>query len=260
MCISLYKAYLYLRNIIIACTYCMRSRPLFQTPATILHNESTMTQRATHTMQDYNSESVATFDKNAANYADKYFSLRDYDPYYQRLVETMPEGTCRFLDLACGPGNVSAYVRAQRPKAEILCIDRAPMMLAEVTRRIAGAEALVADCRNLIGVTSRFHAAAFFFGLSYFDEADANRVLKETYRLMLPGATLLLATVAGDPANTGVQTNAAGDRVFSFFRRQADIEKMIADAGFDVTYSAVMPSPANASFQSEDVVVMAKRK
>jgi ubiquinone/menaquinone biosynthesis C-methylase UbiE len=211
-------------------------------------------------MQDYNFESVGTFDRNAAKYAEKYFSLRDYDQYYQLLVAKIPGDSSRFLDLACGPGNVAAYVRERRPDAEILCIDRAPLMLEEVRRRIAGVDVRAADCRDLREVTARFHAAAFFFGLSYFDDADAAKVLAELHRLILPGGSLLVATVAGDPAKTGPQTNTAGDRVFSFYRPRGDIERLVQNAGFGLAYSTLIASPANASVQSNDVVILAERK
>jgi ubiquinone/menaquinone biosynthesis C-methylase UbiE len=211
-------------------------------------------------MQDYNSESVATFDKNAARYADKYFSLRDYDQYYKLITAEIPEGPSKFLDLACGPGNVSAYVRSQRPEADILCVDLAPQMLEEASRRVPGVNVLVADCRNLSGIADRFEAAAFFFGLSYFNDSDARTVLSELHRLMLPGSALLVASVAGDPKLTGIQSNASGDRVFSFYRWQADIELLLRYAGFETAHSAVIPSPTNASVQSNDVVVLAMRK
>lgn len=211
---------------------------------------------------DYNAESVATFDRNAARYAEKYFSLRDYDTYYQWLVAAIPAGPFRFLDLACGPGNVSAYLVAQRPEAQILCVDQAPLMLEQARHRLhdrPGVDVLLADCRDLGAVPAGFHAAAFFFGLSYFDDADAGRVLAELFRVMLPGAPLLLATVAGEPERSGMQVNAAGDRVHSFFRRQADIGSLVQTAGFMLAQSETIASPANASLQSEDVVLLAKR-
>lgn len=211
-------------------------------------------------MQDYNAESVATFDRNAKKYAEKYFTLRDYDAYYELITAAIPAGPARFLDLACGPGNVAAFIRERRPQAEILCVDSSLRMLAEAQRRVANVALLAADCRDLSAIQVRFDAAAFAFGLSYFDDADAAKVLAELHGVLRPGASILLATVAGDPALTGPQVNAAGDRVFSFYRKQADIERLILDVGFEVVHSATIPSPANASVQSNDVVVLGTRK
>lgn len=211
-------------------------------------------------MQDYNAESVATFDKNAARYAEKYFALRDYDACYALITAELQGRSARFLDLACGPGNVAAYVRAQCPAAQILCVDRSAQMLEQTRQRVAAVELLQADCRDLSAVPERFDAAAFCFGLSYFDDADAARVLAELHRLLLPGAPLLLATVAGDAALTGVQQTAAGDKVHSFYREQDKIVALMAVAGFELIQASRIASPANASVASMDVVVLARRR
>lgn len=210
-------------------------------------------------MPDYNAESVATFDKNAARYAERFFALTDYDRFYAWLVAATPQGPARFLDLACGPGNVAAFVRRQRPQADICCVDRSPLMLVQAARLVPGVQIQAADCRDLSALTGLFDSAAFCFGLSYFDDADARQVLAELHRLLRPGAALLLATVAGDPALTGAQSNAAGERVFSFYRRSAEIEALMRSAGFLIEQTQLIPSPANASLQTEDVLVQARR-
>ena len=210
-------------------------------------------------MQDYNAESVATFDKNAAHYAERYFALPDYERFYEWLVGATPLGSARFLDLACGPGNVAAFVRRRRPQADICCVDRAPLMLVETARRVPGVRIQQADCRDLSALTGSFDSAAFCFGLSYFDDADARRVLSELHRLLRPGAALLLATVAGDPTLTGAQINAKGQRVFSFYRRSTAVEALMRGAGFLIEKTHLLTSPANASLRTEDVLVQAKR-
>lgn len=210
-------------------------------------------------MKDYNAVSVATFDKSASRYAEKYFGLRDYDAYYEQIAVDLRHGPARFLDLACGPGNVSAYVRARCPQAEILCVDKSTTMLGQVMQRVANVEVLAADCRDLSAINGGFDAAAFFFGLSYFDDIDAPRVLAQLQRVLLPGAPLLLATVAGDPSLSGFQVNAEGDGVFSFYREQPHVQDLIREAGFALVLSARIPSPANASFQSSDLVLIGRR-
>lgn len=208
---------------------------------------------------DYNAESVATFDRHAARYADKYFNLPDYDAAYAHFVAALPAGPCTVLDLACGPGNVAACVQRKRPDVHLVCVDRAPQMLEEVRRRVPGAGLIEADVRDLQGVPPNLDGAAFCFGLSYLNDTDAATALAELQRVLRPGAPLLLTTVAGDPAQTGVQATASGDRVHSFYRPLATIEALVRAAGFAVERSGLLPSPANASVASTDVVLHARR-
>lgn len=209
--------------------------------------------------EDYNAESVACFDKHAQRYAEKYFELRDYDRHYQALVDRMPAGAPRLLDLACGPGNVAAFVRHCRPDADILCVDQSAAMLATARERLPGIRTHQADCRDLSALTPGFDALAFCFGLSYFSDDDARQVLAELARLLRAGGHLLLSTITGDPANSGVQLSSSGDRVHMFYRPPETIARWLEAAGFGHLLLERLPSPANASQATVDVVILARR-
>ncbi|MBH9577075.1 class I SAM-dependent methyltransferase [Inhella proteolytica] len=209
--------------------------------------------------EDYNAESVATFNRHAARYAEKYFDLPQYLPHYERLADALPPGGGRCLDLACGPGNVAAHLRQRHPQAEIWGVDGAPNMLAQAQARVPGLHTLRADCRDLSALAPPFDGAAFFFGLSYFDDADAQRVLAGLHRLLRPQAPLLLATLTGDPAASGFTNTSSGDRVCTIYRRPADVSARLAEAGFAVEELSEMPSPPNASVETLDIVLFARR-
>jgi ubiquinone/menaquinone biosynthesis C-methylase UbiE len=209
--------------------------------------------------EDYNAESVASFDKLAQRYAENFFDLRDYDRFYQGLIESLPDGPFRLLDLACGPGNVAAFVRRARADAQILCVDKSAAMLAAAQQRLPGIATQQADCRNLSSLPPSFDAAAFCFGLSYFNDEDARQVLAELARLLRPGGSLLLSTISGHPADSGVKLSSSGDRVHMFYRHPDTISACLNDAGFAVLRLDRVASPANASQETVDVVVLARR-
>lgn len=208
---------------------------------------------------DYNQETVSTFDRSASVYAEKYFDLRQYDRYYEAFLESLPEGAVSILDLACGPGNVSAFIKSRRADADILAADRSDGMLEQVRARVSGVATVNIDCRDLSYIGRTFHGVVFFFGLSYFNNDDAAKVLDQILAKLHPGGTLLLASVAGDPSLSGVQTNKSRDQVFSFFRRPSEITAMVASSGFEVISASKVDSPANASINTTDSIVIARR-
>lgn len=212
-------------------------------------------------MGDYNLESVQTFDLHAQRYTEKYADLPDYDGHYLQLLAALPAEPCAVLDLACGPGQVAAFLAARRPELDYWCVDRSVAMLEQVQQRLPQARCVQADCRDLqcLPEDLQFGAAAFCFGLSYLNEADAQRTLAELFRLLCAGAPLLLSSVAGDAALSGVQVNASGDRVHSFYRSADQITQMLRAAGFQILEHAVIASPASASLKTEDVVLLARR-
>ncbi|AXE31148.1 hypothetical protein DK842_15390 [Chromobacterium phragmitis] len=207
----------------------------------------------------YNDETVDTFDRGAARYAEKYGDLRLYDAYFDVLLSALPCGPIKFLDLASGPGGVAAYVRNRRPDAMIVCADRSAAMLSEAAKRVSGALIAEVDCRDLGSIDARFDGAAFFFGLSYLDDMDAAVALRQARKKLLDEGVLLLASVTGDPGLSGAQSNHAGDRVFNFYRTPERVVEMVLTAGFEVLESHIIPSPSNATHPSSDLVLLARR-
>ncbi|WP_428503527.1 class I SAM-dependent DNA methyltransferase [Roseateles sp.] len=209
--------------------------------------------------EDHNAESVACFDKHAQRYAENYFDLRNYDRFYQALLERLPSGPVRLLDLACGAGNVAAFVRQARTDAQILCVDQSAAMLAAAQQRLPGIATEQADCRDLSAISAGFDAAAFCFGLSYFNDEDARQVLAELARLLRVDGSLLLSTISGDPVDSGPQLSSSGDRVHMFYRQPETIAAWLNEAGFSVLRLDRIASPANASQKTVDVVILARR-
>lgn len=204
-------------------------------------------------------QTVQAFDASAARYAAKYFGLRMYDAFYGAFVDMLPAPDCNVLDLACGPGSVAAYVRAHRPSATIVCADASPAMLKEAGSRVPGAALMPLDCRDLSALNQLFHGIAFCFGLSYFQDADAQTVLSQIHARLHHQGALLLSSVTGDGTAPRVCVGEEGTRVVTYLRTPAAIQAIVAQAGFSVLSCHTVPSPPNASVQTSDVVLLAQR-
>jgi len=116
--------------------------------------------------------SVATFSMLADRYAEKYFHLDMYDRYLERFVKQIVTQGASVLDVACGPGNVSAYLAKVRPDLKLVGIDLAEGMVKQARLRVPTAEFLVKDCRHIGKLEQIFDASAFAFGLSYLTDDD----------------------------------------------------------------------------------------
>ena len=69
--------------------------------------------------------SVATFSRVADLYAEKYFHLDMYDRYLEQFVKPIEPQGASVVDVACGPGNVSAYLAKVRPDLKLIGVDLA---------------------------------------------------------------------------------------------------------------------------------------
>jgi trans-aconitate methyltransferase len=203
--------------------------------------------------------SVATFNKLADRYAEKYFHLDMYDPYLARFVNGIESQGASVLDVACGPGNVSAYLAKVRPDLKLVGIDLAEAMIAQARLRVPSATFLAQDCRHIGELEQVFDAAAFAFGLSYLTDDDANQFFSSLNTTLADSAILYLATITGEPSWSGVETSSSGDRVYLTYRTVGAVVAMVEQAGYRVDFMEVIASPANAPKLTQDLVLIAQR-
>lgn len=203
--------------------------------------------------------SVATFDRLADRYAEKYFHVDMYDQYLERFVKRIKSQGARVLDVACGPGNVSAYLSKVRPDLKLVGIDLAKGMIKQARLLVPSAEFLVKDCRNMGELEQAFDAAAFAFGLSYLTDDDASQFFASLNAILTDSAMLYLSTITGEQSRSGLETSSSGDRVYLEYRSVNDVVSMVERAGYAVDFTEVIASPANASKSTQDLILIAQR-
>jgi len=203
--------------------------------------------------------SVATFSRLADLYAEKYFHLDMYDRYLEQFVKRIEPQGASVIDVACGPGNVSAYLAKVRPDLKLIGVDLAEGMVKQARLRVPSAEFLVKDCRHIGELEHVFDASAFAFGLSYLTDDDAIRFFSSLNAILADSAILYLSTITGEPSSSGYETSSSGDRVYMKYRSVGDVVSMVERAGYRVDFSEVISSPANASKPTQDLILIAQR-
>lgn len=208
---------------------------------------------------DFCMVSVATFSRLADRYAEKYFHLDIYDRYLERFVQRIGLPGASVLDVACGPGNVSAYLAKARPDLRLVGVDLAEGMIKQAKLRVPSAEFLIQDCRHIDELNQIFDASAFAFGLSYLTDDDANRFFSSLNAVSSDSAMLYLSTITGEPSWSGFESSSSGDRVYLQYRSVADVVSMVERAGYRIDFQDLMASPANAPKPTQDLILIAQR-
>jgi len=203
--------------------------------------------------------SVATFDRWADRYTETYFHLDLYDRYLDRFISRIEAPGASVLDVACGPGNVCAYLAKVRPDLKLVGIDLAQGMIQQARQRVPSASFLVKDCRDLGDLGQAFDACAFAFGLSYLTDDDADRFFSSLNATLTDSATLYLSTITGEPSGSGMETASSGDQVHQTYRRVGDVVSLVERAGYRVEFMELIASPANASKSTQDLILIARR-
>ena len=208
---------------------------------------------------DHCAISAAVFHKHADLYREKFMDLTLYHDSYREFCDLLPQGRARVLDAACGPGNVSRYLMAQRPDLDLLGIDLAPRMVELAREAVPSAEFAVHDCRHLGDLKRHFDGIICAFGLPYLSPEETAAFIRAADGALDPGGILYLSAILGNREDSGFQRCSTGDQIYLNFHDEDHIVRLLEGSGFSVLKKSRMASPSAASKVTTDLIVLAKK-
>lgn len=137
-----------------------------------------------------NSHPVFPYD---ASVASKYDSLRGWRPPIPERILAVAGARpgCRFLDLACGTGNLMLALHS-RCAAPYVGIDLSPDMLRIARGKLPQAVFVRGNVARMPFATGSFDALAGAFFIHHVPEADRPRFFQEAYRVLKNGCLAIV--------------------------------------------------------------------
>lgn len=167
---------------------------------------------------------IAVYDAKAGDYA-AHFAVARPDRYLASFIAALPPRS-RVLDLGCGPGTASAFLRTagHRPDA----VDASPGMVALANQRHAfGARVATFDDIDAIGAYEGVWAS---FSLLHAPRADFPRYLAALHRALVPQGLFHIGTKLGQG-----QGRDALDRFYTYYGRD-ELLTFLGQAGFAILH------------------------
>ncbi|MGL5669061.1 MAG: class I SAM-dependent methyltransferase [Shewanella sp.] len=205
---------------------------------------------------------VATFDKYAKQYQDKYLEFAQYTQTYDCLLSYLTADS-RLFDISCGPGSISRYLVAKEPKLTVFGIDLAPQMIALAKQNVPSGHFEIMDCRHLHKLIDRnmppFDLIACGFALPYLSQTDLVAFFAHLRALIAPQGIVYLSTMEGEDSRSGLQTGSTGDSVYVHYHQYDFIEQQLAANGFQIRDVKRQPFPApEGTMATTDLFILAQ--
>lgn len=163
---------------------------------------------------------IAAYDARAGEYADR-FATPTPGHHLKAFIAALPAGSF-VLDLGCGPGSASAFLRASGHRPDP--VDASPAMVALANQRHAiGARLATFDD---IAVEAVYDGVWANFSLLHAARADVPRHLAGLHRALKPSGLLHIGTKTG----TGDGRDRFG-RFYCYYGRE-ELLALLAQAGF----------------------------
>ena len=131
-----------------------------------------------------------TSNQHAREYLERADSISHRSEGESALLEFIPPGTRRILDLGTGDGRLLALVRRQHPAAEAVALDFSPAMLDEARKRFAGDPTVTVVEHNLDALLpglGKFDAVISSFAIHHLMHERKKELYAEVYRLLNTG-------------------------------------------------------------------------
>lgn len=201
---------------------------------------------------------VATFDKLAGKYQEKYMDSDLYVDTYDAFCNLIKNKNAEVLDVACGPGNITRYVLSRHPNFKIHGFDLSPKMveLARNNNPIATFE--VMDSRHINKTGKRYDAVICGFCFPYLSKEDIERFIQNLRGLLKENGLVYLSTMEDNESRSGFETSNAGDQVYIHYHQFEFISHNLEKNGFKVIEIIRKDFPVDKGMPTTDLIVFAQ--
>lgn len=182
--------------------------------------------------------SVQRFDEFASEYASRFMNIDSYIDSVDVFCKPSVVRNPKILELACGPGNFTKYLKSKFPDSSILAVDLAPKMIEIAKQILPDVDFRVMDVRDINRLEEKFDLIMCSFCLPFLSKVDSQKLIIDCSQLLNKGGKLYISTMEGDESKAGFEpTSFTGtSEVYFNYHRQTDIEEMFKAAGFNLTY------------------------
>ncbi len=180
----------------------------------------------------------AGYDPVAEEYAEKFFNELEHKPFDRQLLDRFAakvRGLGPVCDLGCGPGQIARYLRGR--DVDTFGVDLSPEMV-EVARRLnpglSFEQGDMRDLRALHAGDGEWGGIAAFYSIIHIPRQGVVSTLRELWRVLRSGGSLLLAFHIGDEV---VHLDEWWDKPVSldfYFFTLGEMEGYLRQAGFDI--------------------------
>lgn len=201
------------------------------------------------------------FNKFAQPYQDKFMDAETYVDTYTAFCERIPAKGAAILEVACGPGNITRHLLAQRPDFKLLGIDLAEKMIDLARINNPDAEFRVMDGRNISELKQQFDGIICGFGLPYLSQEEALLFIREASQLLRHSGVLYLSTMEDDYSKSGFKGSSSGgsDQLYTYYYEADFLTESLHQNGLTLIDLQRRPYPESDGTITTDLFLLAQK-
>jgi 2-polyprenyl-3-methyl-5-hydroxy-6-metoxy-1,4-benzoquinol methylase len=199
------------------------------------------------------------FNTHAESYVDRYFNV-EYYAVALELFYSKAKANGSYLDIACGPGNLTHHLTQFFPEAGVLGIDIAEDMLAIARTMNPNAKFKNLSCSDIGTLQQKFNGILCGFVLPYLSKTEVKSLISNCANLLKTKGLLFLSGNKGiyeESKKQGASTGK-GPKLYSFLYSQEFLEQELAKGKFKILKSFNLIRKYEGFNANEIIIVAAK--
>ena len=199
------------------------------------------------------------FNKYAVQYFQKYANVDLYSESIDFFLKDLKPNS-KVLEVACGPGNLTAYLISKRSDLEILGLDIAENMIEIAKRNKPTAEFLKMDCREIYRLDRKFDAVVAGFYLPYLNKDEAQLFVEYCSDLLNEDGILYLSFMEDNYKNSGYvgSSNGGEENLFTYYHQKDYLLDFLREHDFNLIFSDRVENENNQE-NVKDLILIARK-
>jgi len=170
-------------------------------------------------------------------YVNKYGDVGEYSAILDRIISGINQGS-RIADVACGPGNLSNYLKGKLPELDFDFFDLSEAMLEYCKSQFPDASIYKENMLSISKAAKFYDVILCGFGIPYINPQDTREFIGNCFALLNRGGFFYLSFMEESTDVCKMVTSSKGDfSVATYFYSFASIRKMLRDTGFKILTS-----------------------
>jgi SAM-dependent methyltransferase len=197
----------------------------------------------------------SSYDAVAAGYSTLFVDELPGQPVKRSMLTLFAElASGRTADVGCGPGHVTAFLRAQG--LDVFGVDLSPGMVERARANYPELQFEVGSMTGLEHPDRSLSGLNAWFSTIHIPDQELPGVLAEFHRVLIPGAPLMLAFQVGDGPKYFAEAWGHEVDLIIHRRRPETVTAMLTEAGFHVLVTTVH-EPASAQPRKQAAYLIA---
>ncbi len=183
--------------------------------------------------------SVDRFNEFASEFAERFMNIDSYITHFEKFCDFHESNEPKILELGCGPGNVTKFLKNRFENSQITAIDLAPKMIQIAKQTIMGVDFRIMDVRNINSFQTQFDSIMCSFCLPFLSKSDTYKLISDCSEKLYKNGVLYISTMEGDESKAGFETTSftGESKIYFNYHKNLDLEKAFLENGFSIEYN-----------------------